>query len=101
VPLDAARNVLSQVDRGVSQTKQAAGLDRQRLRVVVPSRLPDTLAAGTVSALRSAATDADLDVVWMEMPLDAEFSLIRRHRADAGLGWLWPDRQRCPPRSTP
>ena len=24
----------------------------------------------------------------METPLDAEFSLIRQHRADAGLGWL-------------
>ena len=88
VLLDAARNVLSLVDHGVSRTKQAAGLGRQRLRVIVPPRLPDTLAAGTASALRSAAAAADLDIVWMETPLDAEFSLIRQHRADAGLGWL-------------
>ena len=88
VLLDTARKVLSLVDHGVSRTKQAAGLGRQRLRVVVPPRLPDTLAAGTASALRSAAAAADLDIVWMETPLDAEFSLIRQHRADAGLGWL-------------
>ena len=30
----------------------------------------------------------DVDVVWMEVPLDAGFSLIRQRRADAGLGWL-------------
>jgi hypothetical protein len=61
---------------------------RQRLRVVVPPGLPDALAVETTSALRSAAIAADVDVVWMEKPLDAEFSLIRQHRADAGLGWL-------------
>jgi hypothetical protein len=36
----------------------------------------------------AATTAADVDLVWMEMPLDAEFSLIRQHQADAGLGWL-------------
>jgi DNA-binding transcriptional LysR family regulator len=88
VLLDVARNVLSLVDLGVSRTKQVAGLDRQRLRVVVPPRLPDTLAAETVSALQSAAAAVDVDLAWMETPLDAEFSLIRQHRADAALGWL-------------
>jgi DNA-binding transcriptional LysR family regulator len=88
VLLDAARNVLSLLDHGVSRTKQAAGLGRQRLRLVVPPRLPDTLAVETASALRSAAAAVDVDMVWMETPLDAEFSLIRQHRADAGLGWL-------------
>jgi hypothetical protein len=29
-----------------------------------------------------------VDVVWLESALDAEFSLIRTRRADAGLGWL-------------
>jgi DNA-binding transcriptional LysR family regulator len=86
--LDAARNVLSLMDHEVSRTRQAAGLGRQRLRVVVPPGLPDALAVETTSALRSVATAADVDVVWMEAPLDAEFSLIRQHRADAGLGWL-------------
>jgi DNA-binding transcriptional LysR family regulator len=88
VLLDASRNVLSLVDHEVSRTRQAAGLGRQRLRVVVPPGLPDALAVETASALRSVAAAADVDVVWMETPLDAEFSLIRQHRADAGLGWL-------------
>ncbi len=88
VLLDASRNVLSLVDHEVSRTRQAAGLGRQRLRVVVPPGLPDALAVETASALRSVAAGADVDVVWMETPLDAEFSLIRQRRADAGLGWL-------------
>jgi DNA-binding transcriptional LysR family regulator len=86
--LDASRNVLSLVDHAVSRTRQAAGLGRQRLRVVVPPHLPDALAVETASALRSAAAAADVDVVWMETLLDAEFTLIRQHQADAGLGWL-------------
>ena len=88
VLLDASRNVLSLVDHEVSRTRQAAGLGRQRLRVVVPPHLPDALAVETTSALRSAAAAAGVDIVWMETPLDAEFSLIRQRRADAGLGWL-------------
>ena len=88
VLLDASRTVLSLVDHEVNRTRQAAGLGRQRLRVAVPPRLPDAFAVGAASALRSAAAAADVDLVWMEAPLDAEFSLIRQHRADAGLGWL-------------
>ena len=56
--------------------------------MVVPSRLPDALATEAASALQPAAAAADVEFVWMEAPLDAEFSLIRQHRADAGLGWL-------------
>jgi DNA-binding transcriptional LysR family regulator len=88
VLLDAARKVLALVDHGVSRTQQVAGLGRPRLRVVVPPRLPDDLTAGTASALRLAAAAADIHLVWLETPLDAEFSLIRQHRADVGLGWL-------------
>ena len=88
VLLDASRDVLSLVDHGVSRTRQAAGLGRQRLRVVLPPRLPEALAVDIASALRSSAAAADVDVVWMETPLDAEFSLIRQHVGDAGLGWL-------------
>jgi hypothetical protein len=36
--------------------------------------------------LRSATTAADVDLIWMETPLDAGFSLIRQHHTDAGLG---------------
>jgi DNA-binding transcriptional LysR family regulator len=88
VLLGASRNMLSLLDHGVSGTRQAAGLGRQRLRVVVPAQLPEALAVATASALPSAAAAADVDVVWMEAPLDAEFSLIRQYGADAGLGWL-------------
>jgi DNA-binding transcriptional LysR family regulator len=88
VLLDVSRTVLSLVNQGVSRTRQEAGLGRQRLRVVLPPSLPDALAVETTSALRSAAAAADVDVVWLEIPLDSEFSPIREHRADAGLGWL-------------
>ena len=88
VLLDAARDVLSLVDHGVSRTRQAAGLGRQRLRVVMPRNLPEALTVNTATMLRSAATAADVDLVWMETPLDAGFSPIRQHQADAGLGWL-------------
>lgn len=88
VLLDAARSILSLVDHEVHRTRQAAGLGRPHLRVVVPSRLPDVLVTEAAAALRTAAAAADVDLVWMEAPLDTEFSMIRQHRADAGLGWL-------------
>jgi len=76
VLLDASRDALSLIDHGISRVRQAAGLGRQRLRVVVPPRLPEALAVETVFALRSAADAADVDLTWMETPLDAEFSPI-------------------------
>jgi DNA-binding transcriptional LysR family regulator len=88
VLLDASRTVLSLVDHEVNRTRQAAGLGRPRLRVVVPPRLPDAFAVEAASALRSAAAAADVDFVWLEAALDAGFSLIAQRRADAGLGWL-------------
>ena len=63
VLLDASRTVLSLVDHEVNRTRQAAGLGRQRLRVVVPPRLPDALAVEAASALRSAAAAVDVDLV--------------------------------------
>jgi len=88
VLLDASRTVLSLVDHEVSRTRQAAGLGRPRLRIVLPPRLPEALAVTTASALRSAAAAVDVDVDWMDTPLDAEFSPVRQRQADAGLGWL-------------
>ena len=95
--LDAVRDVLSLVDQGVSRTRQAAGLGRQRLRVVMPRNLPEALTVKTATMLRSAATAADVDLIWMETPLDAEFSLIRQRQADAGLGWLTASPDTLPP----
>jgi DNA-binding transcriptional LysR family regulator len=88
VLLDASRNVLSLVDHEVSRTRQAAGLGRPRLRMVMPPGLPESLAVAAAAGLRAAAAVAEVDVVWLETVLDAEFSLIGTHRADAGLGWL-------------
>ena len=86
--LDASRDVLSLVHWGISQTRQAAGLEQRQLRMVLPPGLPDTLAVQISATLRSAAGAADADIVWLERSLDAEFSLIRQRQADAGLGWL-------------
>ena len=72
----------------MSRTRQVAGLARPRLRFVVPPDLPEALAVEVTARLRRTAADADLDVVWVETPLDAEFSPICQRRADAGLGWI-------------
>jgi hypothetical protein len=37
-----------------------------------------------------------VDLDWMEAPLDAEFSLIQQHWADAGLGWLMTSLEALP-----
>ena len=97
VLLDVSRDVLSLVDHGVSRTRQAAGLGRQRLRVVMPPNVPTALIVRTASLLRSAADATDVDLVWMDTPLDAGFSLIRQHQADAGLGWLTAGPDALPP----
>ncbi len=88
VLLEAARDVLAVVDHAVSQTRQAAGLGRPRLRFVIPADLPDSLGVQITSRLRSAADAAEVAITWMETALDAEFSPVRQRRADAGLGWL-------------
>ncbi|MEU9448836.1 LysR family transcriptional regulator [Streptomyces sp. NPDC048277] len=88
VLLEESRAVLSLVDHGVSRTRRAAGLGRQRLRFVVQPHLPPALAAQTVSRLRSAAPT--VDVSWLEAALDAEFSPVLERRADAALGWMSP-----------
>ena len=56
--------------------------------MVVPPGLPECLAVTAASLLRSTAEAADVDVTWLERPLDAEFSLIRQRLANVGLGWL-------------
>jgi DNA-binding transcriptional LysR family regulator len=88
VLLEESRAVLSLVDHGVSRTRQAAGLGRPQLRFALPSSLPEDLAVDVASRLRAAAKGAGVDIVWMEAPLDREFSPVLQRRADAGLGWL-------------
>lgn len=88
VLLEESRAVLSLIDHGVSRTRQAAGLGRPRLRFVLPSSLPENLAVDIASRLQAAAKAADVEVAWIEAPLDAEFSPVHQRRAEAGLGWL-------------
>jgi DNA-binding transcriptional LysR family regulator len=96
VLLEESRTMLSLLDHGVTRSRQAAGLGRPRLRFVLPPGLPERLAVTTSSRLRSTAAAAGADVGWLEEPLDAEFTLIRQRRADAGLGWLTSSRQALP-----
>jgi DNA-binding transcriptional LysR family regulator len=88
VLLEESRAVLLRVDHGVSRTRQAAGLDRPRLRFAVPPSLPEDLAVDVASRLRAAAKAAGVDVAWIETPLDGEFSPVLQRRVDAGLAWL-------------
>jgi DNA-binding transcriptional LysR family regulator len=96
VLLDASRAVLSRLDHELSRTRQAAGLGRPRLRMVLPPGLPESLALKAAAGLRAAAAAADVDVAWLETALDAEFSLLGTRRADAGLDWL-TDGPQAPP----
>jgi DNA-binding transcriptional LysR family regulator len=97
VLLEESRGVLSRVDHGVSQTRQAAGLGRPGLRFAVPPSLPEDLAVDVASRLRAAAKAAGVDVAWIEAPLDGEFSPVLRRRVDAGLGWLAAAGENRPP----
>jgi len=95
VLLEHSRSLLSVLDHGLCRTRQAAGLGRLRLRFVIPTALPESLAVEAASRLRSAAA-ADVGITWMETALNAEFSPILQHRADAGLGWTDPARADLP-----
>jgi DNA-binding transcriptional LysR family regulator len=90
VLLEECRAVLSVVDHGLRRTRQAAGLGQPRLRFVIPTYLPESLAVEAASRLRSLADTAEVHITWMETALDTEFSPIRQRRADAGLGWRDP-----------
>jgi len=96
VLLDGSRNVLALADQALNRTRQAAGLGRPRLRVVIPPGLPESLAVPATAGLRAAAAAAGVDLAWIETALDPEFSLISTRRADAGLGWLTARRQNVP-----
>jgi DNA-binding transcriptional LysR family regulator len=96
VLLEESRTVLSLLEHGVTRSRQAAGLGRPRLRFVLPPDLPECLAVTTSSRLRATAAAAGAEIGWLEAPLDAEFTLIRQRRADAGVGWLTSSREALP-----
>src|SRR5262249_46224873 len=54
--------VLPLIERGVSGTRQTAGLGRPRLRFVMPPYLPEALAVEAASRLRTTAAAAGVDV---------------------------------------
>lgn len=91
VLLEESRIVLSLLEHGLRRSRQAAGLDRHRLRFVVHPLLPGRLVANVAIWLRSVATAADIDVAWLEGPLDAGFTQLRKRQTDSALGWLMSD----------
>src|SRR6201999_3554186 len=78
-----------------SRARQTAGLARPQLRVVIPPGLPESLAVPATARLR-AAGGAEVDLAWLELALDPEFSLISTWRTDAGLGWLTAGQEAVP-----
>jgi DNA-binding transcriptional LysR family regulator len=96
VLLEESRTMLSLLEHGVTRSRQAAGLGRPRLRFVLSADLPERVAVGISSRLRSTAAAAGADVEWLEAPLDADFTPIRERRADAGLGWLTSSSEALP-----
>jgi DNA-binding transcriptional LysR family regulator len=91
VLLEESRTVLSLLEHGVRSSRQAAGLERHRLRLVVHASLPEELVANVAIRLLSVATAADTDVTWLEGPLDTGFTQVRTRQADSALGWLTSD----------
>jgi DNA-binding transcriptional LysR family regulator len=87
VLVEESRTVLYLIEHGVRRTRQAAGVDRMRLRFVLSPLLPEEFAADTAIRLQSVAAAAGVDITWLEVP-DAGFSLIRQRQADAALGWV-------------
>jgi DNA-binding transcriptional LysR family regulator len=91
VLLEESRTALYLIEHGVRRSRQVAGVDRLRLRFVLSPLLPEGFAGDTAARLQSVAAAAGVDVTWLEVPLDARFSLIRRRHADAALGWVMSD----------
>ena len=91
VLLEESRTVLYLIEHGVRRSRQAAGVDRPRLRFALSPLLPEAFATDTAARLQSVAAAAGVDITWLEAPVDAGFSLIRRRHADAALGWVMSD----------
>jgi molybdate transport repressor ModE-like protein len=89
--LEESRTALYLIEHGIRRSRQAAGVDRLRLRFVLSPLLPEGFAADTAARLQSVAAAAGVDVTWLEVPLDPGFSLIGRRHADAALGWVMSD----------
>jgi DNA-binding transcriptional LysR family regulator len=91
VLLEESRTALYLIEHGVRRSRQAAGVDRLRLRFALSPMLPEGFAGDTAARLQAVAAAAGVDITWLEVPLDARFSLVRRRHADAALGWVMSD----------
>jgi DNA-binding transcriptional LysR family regulator len=88
VLLEESRSVLSLVEHGLVRTRSAAGLGRQRLRVVAPPQLPESLLTNFAQRLARLAREADIEVTWAEAAVDGGLTVLTRRKADAALCWL-------------
>jgi DNA-binding transcriptional LysR family regulator len=91
VLLEESRSVLSLVEHGLARTRSAAGLGRQRLRVVVPPQLPESLLTHFAQRLAELAREANIGVTWAEAAVDGGLSVLTGRKADAALCWLPAD----------
>jgi DNA-binding transcriptional LysR family regulator len=91
VLLEESRSVLSLVEHGLVRTRSAAGLGRQRLRVVAPPQLPESLLTHFAQRLAGLAREADIEVTWAEAAVDGGLTVLTQRRADAALCWLPAD----------
>jgi DNA-binding transcriptional LysR family regulator len=91
VLLEESRSVLSLVEHGLVRTRSAARLGRQRLRVVVPPQLPESLLTSFAQRLAGLAREADIEVTWAEAAIDGGLTVVTRRKADAALCWVPAD----------
>jgi DNA-binding transcriptional LysR family regulator len=91
VLLEESRSVLSLVEHGLVRARSAAGLGRQRLRVVAPPQLPESLLTQFAQRLAGLAREVDIEVTWAEASVDGGLTVLTRRKADAALCWLPAD----------
>jgi len=96
VLLDASRTALARVDQAVSCTRQAAGVGRPRLRVVLPLRPPESLAVAAAARLQKAAA-ASLP----HYPLTASAALVWHGDLAPGTGSPAKVYSGCPKETLP
>jgi DNA-binding transcriptional LysR family regulator len=97
VLLEESRSLLSLVENGLVRTRSAAGLGRQRLRVVAPPQLPESLLTHFAQRLAGLAREADIEVTWAEAAVDGGLTVLNRRKADAALCWLPADARQIDP----
>ena len=67
VLVEESRTVLYLIEHGVRRSRQAAGVDRVRLRFVLSPLLPEAFVADTATRLQLVAAAAGVDITWLEV----------------------------------